>query len=60
MVDEHFVINPVKEGTRDKDWLDLAILPASMTALGAYFAISGKSVSSRKLKQAQKTKEKGY
>jgi hypothetical protein len=41
MVDEHFVINPVKEGGRDKDWSDPSKLPKTMTALGAYFALSG-------------------
>ncbi len=41
MVDEHFVINPVKESGRDKDWSDPSKLPTSMTALGAFFAISG-------------------
>lgn len=40
MVDEHFVINPVREGGRDKDWKDPAKLPTSMTALGAHLAIT--------------------
>ncbi len=44
MVDEHFVINPVKEGGREKDWSDPTILPTSMTALGAYLVISGQRV----------------
>ena len=41
MVDEHFIINPVKENSRDKDWSDPTALPTSMTALGAYFLTSG-------------------
>ena len=40
MVDEYFVINPVREGGRDKDWKDPGKLPTTMTALGAHFAIS--------------------
>ena len=41
LVDEYFVINPVKENGRDKDWSDPSILPTSMTALGAYIVLSG-------------------
>lgn len=40
MVDEHFVINPVREGGRDKDWSDPNKLHSSMTALGGHFAIT--------------------
>ena len=40
MVDEHFVINPVREGGRDKDWSDCNKLATTMTALGAHFAVS--------------------
>jgi hypothetical protein len=43
MVDEHFTINPVREGGRDKDWSDPNKLPTSMTALGAHLAITSSS-----------------
>ncbi len=51
MVDEHFIINTVKENSRDKDWSDPTLLPTSMTALGAYCVISGTPVYSRRLEQ---------
>ena len=40
MVDEHFAINPIKDGGRDKDWTDHTKPPASMTALGAHLKLS--------------------
>ena len=43
MVDEHFTINPLREGGRDKDWSEPNKLPTSMTALGAHFAITSSS-----------------
>ena len=58
MVDEHFVINPVREGGRDKDWTDPSNLHSSMTALGAHFSITS---SARVFEKARGggSKEKG-
>ena len=41
LVDEHFTINPIFEGGRNKDWGDPSIIPSSMTELGAYLKLSG-------------------
>ncbi len=56
MVDEHFIINPVKENSRDKDWSDPTSLPTSMTALGAYFLTSGNSRIFEKARAGPKAK----
>ena len=58
MVDEYFVINPVREGGRDRDWTDPNKLPSSMTALGAHFAISSSARVFEKAKGGG-SKEKG-
>jgi hypothetical protein len=41
LVDEHFVINPIYEGGRNKDWVDARHIPTLMTELGAYLKLSG-------------------
>ena len=41
LVDDFFVINPIHEGGRNKDWSDAQLLPTSMTDLGAYLKLSG-------------------
>ena len=41
LVDEFFVINPIFDGGRNKDWSNASHLPASMTELGAYLKLSG-------------------
>jgi hypothetical protein len=43
LVHEQFVINPIYEGGRNKDWVDAHQIPASMTELGAYLKLSGSS-----------------
>ena len=58
MADEYFVINPVREGGRDRDWTDPNKLPSSMTALGAHFAISSSARVFEKAKGGG-TKDKG-
>lgn len=58
VVDEHFVINPVKEGGREKDWKDPTKLPTSMTALGAYLMMSGNARIFEKQKSGWGTKGK--
>ena len=58
MVDEYFVINPVREGGRDKDWSHPSNLHASMTALGAHFAISSSARVFEKARGGGSKKEK--
>ena len=57
MVDEFFVINPVKEGGREKDWSDPNKIPTSMTALGAHLKISSNARVFEKQKPKKGDKE---
>ena len=41
LVDKFFVINPIHEGGRNKDWSDAQLLPTLMMELGAYLKLSG-------------------
>lgn len=41
MVDDSFVINPITDSGRMKDWSDAKKVPTSMTELGAYLRLSG-------------------